>query len=48
LYGVFLDVCDKLKVKAWILFGSIIGYIRHKGIIPWEWDIDVGVSTEDY
>ncbi len=48
MYNLFCDICDKHDVKAWLLFGSIIGYVRHGGIIPWEWDMDVGVSTHDY
>ncbi|MBR2870270.1 MAG: LicD family protein [Clostridia bacterium] len=44
----FIQVCDKLNLRYYIMYGTLIGAIRHKGFIPWDDDIDVGMPREDY
>lgn len=44
----FDDFCKKHNLKYFMLFGSLIGAVRHKGIIPWDDDIDVAMIKEDY
>lgn len=41
-------VCKKLGVKYWIAWGTLLGAARHGGFIPWDDDIDVEMSMEDY
>ena len=41
-------LCRKEGIKYWMLGGSLIGVIRHKGFIPWDGDIDVGMLDSDY
>ena len=44
----FDNVCRKNNIKYTLIGGSLIGAIRHKGIIPWDDDIDVGLLSDEY
>lgn len=41
-------VCEENNIKYSLMFGSLIGAIRHKGIIPWDDDIDIALMPEEY
>ena len=44
----FDRICRKHNLKYWCRGGTLIGAIRHKGWIPWDGDIDVGMLESDY
>ena len=44
----FDSVCRKNSIHYSLIGGSLIGAIRHKGIIPWDDDIDVVLTKTNY
>lgn len=45
---VFHDICKEHDLHYYLLFGTMLGAVRHKGFIPWDDDIDVGLPRNEY
>ena len=48
LLEVFAEICEKHNLKYFLDAGTLIGAMRHKGFIPWDDDLDVGMPVKDY
>ena len=48
LLDVFTRKCEEYGLNYWIDYGTLLGAVRHKGFVPWDDDVDVGMLIEDY
>lgn len=40
-------ILERCKVRYWLEGGSLLGAARNHDIIPWDYDVDIGVYAED-
>tara|TARA_A100001011_G_C13996817_1_gene709651 strand:+ start:130 stop:777 length:648 start_codon:yes stop_codon:yes gene_type:complete len=46
----FLKICnllDKLEIRYFLQGGVLLGAIRHNGFIPWDWDAELSVFSDE-
>lgn len=44
----FDAVCKKHGLTYFLMFGSLLGAVRHQGFVPWDDDVDVAMPRKDY
>lgn len=48
MYRDIEKVCKRHNLGICLAYGNVIGAMRHKGWIPWDDDLDIHMSREDY
>lgn len=45
---IIREICEKENLTYFMIGGTLLGSIRHKGFIPWDDDVDLAMPRKDY
>lgn len=45
---IFDEICRRHNLTYWADWGTLLGAYRHKGFVPWDDDLDLGMTRQDY
>ena len=44
--NTFIEFCERHGLRYYFTGGALIGVMRHKGFIPWDDEIDIGLPRD--
>ena len=48
LLRTFSEICEENGLRYFVVGGTLIGAVRHRGFMPWDDDIDVSMPLDDF